>query len=216
MRALRAHCVRPHSPPVLVHGVFAPISEHGARVTPAGRGRGGQHVTTADPEEPTPGERRAAMILEHNGSSGSSASTTCPTCGGAVRIIACIAGLAVIEKILAHPNANAGEPEASLRPPRRGPPRAVRRDRMTCDKLIRVVASVARCWRPLSSKLALWGKARWRHCRADEFGGARPNCALMGEPAWPANGRCPRRSGGFLRHKPTNTWLILSICPCDA
>ena len=43
------------------HGVFAPNSKHRARVTPAKRGRGSRHATTADPEEPTPGERRAAM-----------------------------------------------------------------------------------------------------------------------------------------------------------
>ena len=43
------------------HGVFAPNSKHRARVTPAKRGRGGQHPTTGDPQEPTPAERRAAM-----------------------------------------------------------------------------------------------------------------------------------------------------------
>ena len=43
------------------HGVFAPNSKHRARVTPAKRGRGGRHATTADPEERTPAERRAAM-----------------------------------------------------------------------------------------------------------------------------------------------------------
>ena len=43
------------------HGVFAPNSKHRARVTPAKRGRGGQHARSADPEEPTPAERRAAM-----------------------------------------------------------------------------------------------------------------------------------------------------------
>ena len=43
------------------HGVFAPNSKHRARVTPAKRGRGGRHAGSADPEEPTPAERRAAM-----------------------------------------------------------------------------------------------------------------------------------------------------------
>ena len=44
------------------HGIFAPNSKHRVRVTPAKRGRGGQHARGANPEEPTPAERRAAMI----------------------------------------------------------------------------------------------------------------------------------------------------------
>ena len=47
---------------------------------------------------------------------------TCEACGGAVRIIACIEDADVIEKILAHLDATAPEPEASLRPPSRAPP----------------------------------------------------------------------------------------------
>jgi len=43
------------------HGVFAPNSKYRARVTPARRGRGGRHARTADPEERTPAEGRAAM-----------------------------------------------------------------------------------------------------------------------------------------------------------
>ena len=39
-----------------------------------------------------------------------------------MRIIACIEDPAVIEKILAHLNAKAGEPEAPLRPRCRAPP----------------------------------------------------------------------------------------------
>lgn len=46
------------------HGVFAPNNKYRARVTPAKRGRGGQPATTADPEERTPGKRRAAMSLK--------------------------------------------------------------------------------------------------------------------------------------------------------
>ena len=48
---------------------------------------------------------------------------TCPACGGAVRIIACIEDAEVIEKILAHLDAKAVEPEAPRRPPSRAPPR---------------------------------------------------------------------------------------------
>jgi hypothetical protein len=47
---------------------------------------------------------------------------TCPACGGAVRIIACIEDPVVIEKILAHLDAKASEPEAPRRPPSRAPP----------------------------------------------------------------------------------------------
>ena len=43
------------------HGVFAPNGKHRAQVTSAKRGWGARHATTADPEERTPRERRAAM-----------------------------------------------------------------------------------------------------------------------------------------------------------
>ena len=43
------------------HGVFAPNSKYRARVTPAKRGRGGQHARTENLEETTPTERQAAM-----------------------------------------------------------------------------------------------------------------------------------------------------------
>ena len=41
---------------------------------------------------------------------------TCCACGGAVRIIACIGDPVVIDKILAHLDANAPEPNATRRP----------------------------------------------------------------------------------------------------
>jgi hypothetical protein len=47
---------------------------------------------------------------------------TCPACGGAMRIIACIEDPAIIEKILTHLNANAAELDATRRPPVRAPP----------------------------------------------------------------------------------------------
>jgi len=47
---------------------------------------------------------------------------TCPACAGAVRIIACIEDPVVIEKILAHLDANARESEAQRLPPCRVPP----------------------------------------------------------------------------------------------
>jgi hypothetical protein len=47
---------------------------------------------------------------------------TCPACGGAVRIIACIEDPVTIEKILAHLDVKAPESEGTRRPPCRAPP----------------------------------------------------------------------------------------------
>jgi hypothetical protein len=47
---------------------------------------------------------------------------TCPTCGGAVRIIACIEDPVVIEKILTYLDAEGAECEATRRPAVRAPP----------------------------------------------------------------------------------------------
>ncbi|EAR22701.1 putative transposase [Nitrococcus mobilis Nb-231] len=130
------------------HGVFAPNSEHRTRVTPGKRGKGGRHATTADPEGRTAAERRAAMTwaqrlkrvfgIDIDKSAGQPICTavgyreavghrdvpdeTCPTCGGAMRIIACIEDPEIIEKILAHLDAHVTEPEATRRPPCRAPP----------------------------------------------------------------------------------------------
>jgi hypothetical protein len=46
---------------------------------------------------------------------------TCPACGGAVRVIACIEDSDVIGKILAHLAGKAAGPEAAQLPPSRGP-----------------------------------------------------------------------------------------------
>jgi hypothetical protein len=57
---------------------------------------------------------------------------TCPACDGTVRIIACIEDPDVIEKILAHPDAKAAEPEATRSPPPEAIPAGiVRRDGVT-------------------------------------------------------------------------------------
>lgn len=96
------------------HGVFAPNSKYRARVTPAKRGRGGRHATTADPEERTPAERRAAMTwAQRLKRVFGIAIETCPACRGAVRIIAYIEAPDVIDKILAHLDAKAPEREAT-------------------------------------------------------------------------------------------------------
>ena len=104
--------------------MFAPNSKHRARVTPAKRGRGGEHATTADPEEErTAAERRAAMTWAQRLKRVFGIEIeTCPACGGAMRIIACIEDPDVIEKILTHLDVKGGEPEATRRPPCRAPP----------------------------------------------------------------------------------------------
>jgi len=68
------------------HGVFAPNSKYRARVTPAKRGKGGRDArAAADPEERTAAERRAAMSLKRNASSGSLGSTSRPALPAAER-----------------------------------------------------------------------------------------------------------------------------------
>jgi hypothetical protein len=107
------------------HGLFAPNSKYHARVTPAKLGRGGRHARAADPEEPTPGERRAAMTWAQRLKRVFGIDIkTCPACGGAVRIIASLEDPAVIEKILAHLDAKGSGREAPRRPPCWAPPQA--------------------------------------------------------------------------------------------
>ena len=105
------------------HGVFAPNSKYRARVTPATRGRGGRHATTADPEERTPAERRAAMTWAQRLKRVFGIDIeTCPACGGSMRVIACIEAPDVIEKILDHLDSKTAECKATQRPPSRAPP----------------------------------------------------------------------------------------------
>ena len=105
------------------HGIFAPNSRYRGRVTRAKRGRGGRHCTTEEPEEPTPAERRAAMTWAQRLKRVFGIDVeTCPVCGGAVRIIACIEDPVVIEKILTHLDGKGAAAEATRRPPCRAPP----------------------------------------------------------------------------------------------
>ncbi len=105
------------------HGVFAPNSRYRGRVTKAKRGRGGRPASTGDPEAPTLAERRAAMTWSQRLKRVFGIDIeTCPACGGAVRIIACIEDPVVIEKVLTHLNAKGAAPEATRRPPCRAPP----------------------------------------------------------------------------------------------
>jgi pyruvate/2-oxoglutarate dehydrogenase complex dihydrolipoamide acyltransferase (E2) component len=124
------------------HGVFAPNSAHRAQVTKARRGKGASAQTAAETDDRTPAERRAAMTspAERRAAMTSPAERraamtwaqrlkrvfgidieTCPACGAAMRIIACIEDPAVVEKIHAHLDAKAaaGQPPPSRAPPAR-------------------------------------------------------------------------------------------------
>jgi hypothetical protein len=85
------------------HGVFAPNSKHRALVTPAKRGKGAKPKASAEQQESMPVQRRAAMTWAQRLKRVFGIDIeTCPTCGGAVRIIACIEDPAVIKTILNH------------------------------------------------------------------------------------------------------------------
>ena len=73
------------------HGVFAPNSAHRARVTKAGRGKGatGQAAAHTPPNSPT--EQRAGMTWAQRLKRVLGIDIeSCPACGGALRILACI------------------------------------------------------------------------------------------------------------------------------
>ncbi len=121
--------------------MFAPNSAHRARVTPAKRGKGNK-ANAAATEDLTPTERRAAMTcmdaLMPRAQGCARAATwaqrlkrvfnidieTCKSCGGHVRIIACIEDPVVIEKILTHLDRKNTSTAASRLPPCRAPPQA--------------------------------------------------------------------------------------------
>ena len=93
------------------HGVFTPNSQHRALVTPAKRGRGNRAGVADEP--PTPAEQRASMTWAQRLKRVFNIDIeTCSACGGAVKVIACIEGPAVIKQTLDHLEykAEAGEP----------------------------------------------------------------------------------------------------------
>jgi hypothetical protein len=105
------------------HGVFAPNSAHRAQVTKAGRGKGGSAQAAAETDDRTPAERRASMSWAQRLKRVFDIDIeTCPVCGGAMRIIACIEDPLVIEKILAHHDAKPDAGQASRPPACRAPP----------------------------------------------------------------------------------------------
>ena len=96
-----------------------------SRVTPAKRGKGNKASASHAPEHRTPAQRRAAMTWAQRLKRVFNIDIeTCKTCGGHLKIIACIEDPAVIEQILAHLRAR--ESEYGLvrtrLPPSRAPP----------------------------------------------------------------------------------------------
>jgi hypothetical protein len=82
------------------HGVFAPNSKHRALVTPAKRGKGAKPQVAEEGQEGASAERRAAMTWAQRLKRVFGIDIeTCPACGGALRIIACIEDPVVIKKI---------------------------------------------------------------------------------------------------------------------
>jgi hypothetical protein len=87
------------------HGVFAPNSQHRAAVKPAKRGKGAQPRPSDEGQERTP-DRDAPRSGRGAGFGAQRLKRVfgidiqiCPTCGGALRVIACIEDPAVINKI---------------------------------------------------------------------------------------------------------------------
>ena len=105
------------------HGVFAPNNKHRVQVTPAKRGKGNKVKVPNESPDPTPAERHASMTWAQRLKRVFNIDIeTCPECGGAVKVIACIEDPVVIEKILAHLQEKLNSAPAGLRPASRAPP----------------------------------------------------------------------------------------------
>ena len=105
------------------HGVFAPNSQHRIQVTPAKRGKGKKTHATDEPSDQTATERYAAMTWAQRLKRVFNIDIeTCPECGGAVKIIACIEDPVVIKKILIHLDEKAAVTETIRLPECRAPP----------------------------------------------------------------------------------------------
>jgi hypothetical protein len=105
------------------HGVFAPNSKHRAQVTPGKRGKGSEGTTSNEFEDRTPAERRASMTWTQRLKRVFGIDIeTCPACGGAVKVIACIEDPVVIKRILDHLKQKADANEPRPLPESRAPP----------------------------------------------------------------------------------------------
>jgi hypothetical protein len=106
-------------------GVFAPNSPHRIQVTPAKRGKGRKRPTADEQPCPSPPERRAAMTWAQRLKRVFNIDMeTCSTCGGALRVIACIEDPVVIDKILTHLEKKAIGVEPAVLPQSRAPPQS--------------------------------------------------------------------------------------------
>jgi hypothetical protein len=104
------------------HGVFAPNSQHRARVTPARRGRG-HKAKASGSEEATPVASHAAMSWAQRLKRVFDIDiATCTVCGGSMKVIACIEDPLVIKRILAHLRGKGLYREAAGLPQSRAPP----------------------------------------------------------------------------------------------
>ncbi|MCP4875786.1 MAG: hypothetical protein GY896_09980, partial [Gammaproteobacteria bacterium] len=78
-----------------------------------------------EPPDQTPAERRASMTWAQRLKRVFNIDIeTCRECGGAVKVIACIEDLVVIEKILIHLNETVASAGTGLLPESRAPPQA--------------------------------------------------------------------------------------------
>jgi len=107
------------------HGVFAPNSLHRVTITPSKRGKGARQQATAELDDRTPMEQRAAMTWARRLKRVFGIDINeCEKCQGPVKIVACIEDPVVIEKILNHlqaKEANDASPITRLPPPRAPP-----------------------------------------------------------------------------------------------
>jgi hypothetical protein len=105
------------------HGVFAPNSKHRVQVTPAKRGKGKMTKASDPRQNPSPAECHASMTWAQRLKRVFNIDIeTCPECGGAVKVIACIEDPVVIEKILTPLNEKAASAATGLLPESRAPP----------------------------------------------------------------------------------------------
>ena len=105
------------------HGVFAPNSKHRIQVTPAKRGKGKKTHATDELSDQTAIQRHAAMTWAQRLKRVFDIDIeTCPECGGAAKVIACIEDPVVIKKILTHLDEKAAVTETIRLPECRAPP----------------------------------------------------------------------------------------------
>ncbi len=105
------------------HGVFAPNSKHRIQVTPSKRGKGSKQAAGEEPQCQSPAERRASMTWAQRLKRVFNIDIeTCPKCGGAVKVIACIEDPVVIRKILTHLDKKATLNGPVVLPKPRAPP----------------------------------------------------------------------------------------------